>query len=111
MAYCAGLCVSSPASGADAAICHIFFFVVSLRKFILKADVYVVVKHHVVFGSIVAPGVVYVEMAMQATRELFGHEAKLTDINMVFPFVVPERVTDADKTMVMRFVLRGETKF
>lgn len=78
---------------------------------IMKADVYDVVKHHVVFSSIVVPGVVYVEMALQATRELFGHEAKLTDINMVFPFVVPERVSGAEKTMVMRFVLRGETKF
>lgn len=43
-------------------------------------DVYDVVKHHVVFGSIVVPGVVFVEMALEATKELFGHGVRITDV-------------------------------
>ena len=38
-------------------------------------------------------------------------KVRLTDINMVFPFVIPERVSGAEPSMVMRFVLRGETRF
>ena len=38
------------------------------------------VKHHVVFGSIVVPGVVFVEMALEATKELFGHGVRITDV-------------------------------
>ena len=41
------------------------------------------VKHHVVFGSIVVPGVVFVEMALEATRELFGHGVRITDVCLV----------------------------
>jgi len=77
----------------------------------MRADVYDVVKHHVVFGSIVVPGVVYVEMALQATRKLFGHGAHLTDITMVFPFVIPVRTTGSEPSAIMRFVLRGESRF
>lgn len=46
----------------------------------MRMDVYDVVKHHVVFGSIVVPGVVFVEMALEATRELFGHGVRITDV-------------------------------
>jgi len=46
----------------------------------MRMDVYDVVKHHVVFGSIVVPGVVFVEMALEATKELFGHGVRITDV-------------------------------
>lgn len=45
----------------------------------VTSDLYDVVSHHVVFGSIVTPGVVYVEMAMEAARKLFGFEMALKD--------------------------------
>jgi hypothetical protein len=77
----------------------------------MRADTYDVVKHHVVFGSIVVPGVVYVEMALQATRELFGHGARLTNITMVFPFVIPFRTTGLEPAPVMRFVVKGKKAF
>jgi acyl transferase domain-containing protein len=77
----------------------------------VRADVYDVVKHHVVFGSIVVPGVVYAEMALQATRELLGHEARLTDVSMVFPFVIPLQESASETGPVMRFVMRGQTRF
>eukprot|EP00438_Fugacium_kawagutii_P013942 Skav203408 [mRNA] locus=scaffold1743:211691:219580:- [translate_table: standard] len=83
----------------------------------MRMDVYDVVKHHVVFGSIVVPGVVFVEMALEATRELFGHGVRITDVwleamqdgNMMFPFVVPERITGAEPPPIMRFVLKIES--
>ena len=79
---------------------------------VMNADMYDVVKHHVVFGSIVVPGVVYGEMALEATRELFGHKAQLTNMSMVFPFVIPVRTTGAEPSAVMRFVLKSnDTKF
>ena len=31
--------------------------------------------------------------------------------NMMFPFVVPERVSGAEPAPVMRFVLKSETRF
>ena len=74
----------------------------------MAADVYDTVSHHVVFGSIVTPGVVYVEMALEATRKLFGHRTQLRDVTMVFPFVVPDRSEEAP---TMRFVLKGNTRF
>ena len=77
----------------------------------MVADVYDVVKHHVVFGSIVVPGVEFTEMALEATRKLFGHGAALTDMNMMFPFVVPYRVTGVEPASVMRFALKGDKKF
>lgn len=46
----------------------------------MRMDVYDVVKHHVVFGSIVVPGVVFVEMALEATKELFGAGVRITDV-------------------------------
>ena len=46
----------------------------------MRMDIYDVVKHHVVFGSIVVPGVVFVEMALEATKELFGHGVRITDV-------------------------------
>ena len=75
----------------------------------MSMDVYDVVKHHVVFGSIVVPGVVFVEMALEATREMFG-AARITDVNMMFPFVVPIR-TGPEPAAVMRFVLKSDTRF
>eukprot|EP00439_Symbiodinium_sp_Y106_P081712 s190_g20.t2 len=75
----------------------------------MSMDVYDVVKHHVVFGSIVVPGVVFVEMALEATREMFG-AARITDVNMMFPFVVPIR-TGTEPAAVMRFVLKSDTRF
>eukprot|EP00931_Biecheleriopsis_adriatica_P047752 TRINITY_DN27548_c0_g2_i1.p1 TRINITY_DN27548_c0_g2~~TRINITY_DN27548_c0_g2_i1.p1 ORF type:complete len:4734 (-),score=1179.49 TRINITY_DN27548_c0_g2_i1:215-14152(-) len=77
----------------------------------MRMDVYDVVKHHVVFGSIVVPGVVYVEMALEATKQLFGYGVRLTDISMVFPFVIPVRETGAEPAAVMRFVQKSETRF
>lgn len=75
----------------------------------MSMDVYDVVKHHVVFGSIVVPGVVFVEMALEATREIFG-AARITDVNMMFPFVVPIR-SGPEPAAVMRFVLKSDTRF
>ena len=77
----------------------------------MRMDVYDVVKHHVVFGSIVVPGVVFVEMALEATREMFGAGVRITDVNMMFPFVVPIRTTGAEPAAVMRFVLKSDTRF
>eukprot|EP00438_Fugacium_kawagutii_P009334 Skav234552 [mRNA] locus=scaffold2556:403785:415232:+ [translate_table: standard] len=74
----------------------------------MSSDVYDIVSHHVVFGSIVTPGVVYVEMAMEATRKLFGHDVALRDVTMVFPFVVPDRFSDPGPPPIMRFVLKGD---
>lgn len=37
-----------------------------------------------------APGVVFVEMAMEAARQHLGPEAQLRDVQMVWPFVVPK---------------------
>ena len=76
----------------------------------MSNDVYDIVSHHVVFGSIVTPGVVYVEMALEATRKLFGHDVALKDVTMVFPFVVPDRFGDAPPP-IMRFVLKSDTRF
>ena len=54
----------------------------------MRMDVYDVVKHHVVFGSIVVPGVVFVEMALEATKELFGHGVRITDVCLGEPLEV-----------------------
>ena len=77
----------------------------------MSSDVYDTVSHHVVFGSIVTPGVVYVEMALEATRKLFGHKAQLRDVTMVFPFVVPKRFESDEPEPSMRFVLKNNTRF
>ena len=77
----------------------------------VRADVYDVVKHHVVFGSIVVPGVVFVEMALEATQELFGTDVSVTNVNMLFPFVVPTRRSETDPFAVMRFVLTSDSHF
>lgn len=77
----------------------------------MSSDVYDIVSHHVVFGSIVTPGVVYVEMAMEATRKLFGHDVALRDVTMVFPFVIPDRFADAAPPPTMRFLLKNDTRF
>ena len=77
----------------------------------MSSDVYDIVSHHVVFGSIVTPGVVYVEMAMEATRKLFGHDVALRDVTMVFPFVIPDRFADAGPPPTMRFLLKNDTRF
>ena len=77
----------------------------------MRMDVYDVVKHHVVFGSIVVPGVVFVEMALEATREMFGPGVRITDVNMMFPFVIPIRTTGAEPAATMRFVLKSDTRF
>ncbi|CAK9102644.1 unnamed protein product [Durusdinium trenchii] len=75
----------------------------------MSSDVYDIVSHHVVFGSIVTPGVVYVEMALEATRKLFGHDVALKDVTMVFPFVIPNRFAeDAGSPPIMRFMLKGD---
>ena len=74
----------------------------------MSADVYDTVSHHVVFDSIVTPGVVYVEMALEATRKLFGPKTQLRDVAMVFPFVVPDR---SEPEPTMRFVLKSNTRF
>eukprot|EP00959_Pyramimonas_sp_CCMP1952_P357629 7487948-Pyramimonas_sp.AAC.1 len=50
-------------------------------------------------------------MALEATRELFGHAARVTDMTMVFPFVVPYRTSGAEPPATMRFVLRGDKNF
>ena len=77
----------------------------------MSSDVYDTVSHHVVFGSIVTPGVVYVEMALEATRKLFGHKTQLRDVTMVFPFVVPDRFASEEPAPSMRFVLKSNTRF
>ena len=77
----------------------------------MSSDVYDIVSHHVVFGSIVTPGVVYVEMAMEATRKLFGHDVALRDVTMVFPFVVPDRFADSGPPPIMRFRMKGDNRF
>eukprot|EP00931_Biecheleriopsis_adriatica_P048348 TRINITY_DN27935_c0_g1_i1.p1 TRINITY_DN27935_c0_g1~~TRINITY_DN27935_c0_g1_i1.p1 ORF type:complete len:5156 (-),score=1260.04 TRINITY_DN27935_c0_g1_i1:82-15549(-) len=78
----------------------------------MSADVFDVVAHHVVFGSIVTPGVVYVEMALEATRKLFGQGVQLKDVTMVFPFVVPQPSADGSQSApTMRFVLKGDKRF
>lgn len=77
----------------------------------MSSDVYDTVSHHVVFGSIVTPGVVYVEMALEATRKLFGHKTQLRDVTMVFPFVVPKRFESDEPEPSMRFVLKNNTRF
>lgn len=77
----------------------------------MSSDVYDIVSHHVVFGSIVTPGVVYVEMAMEATRKLFGHDVALRDVTMVFPFVVPDRFADSGPPPIMRFQMKGDSRF
>ncbi|CAE8717218.1 unnamed protein product, partial [Polarella glacialis] len=60
----------------------------------MTADLHEVVSHHVVFDSIVVPGVVFVEMALEATKKLFGHGVvRLKDVTMVFPFVCPDRLS------------------
>ena len=43
-------------------------------------------------SALSAPGVVFVEMAMEAARQHLGPEAQLRDVQMVWPFVVPKVV-------------------
>ena len=64
----------------------------------IKDDLYKVVCEHVVFGSIVVPGVVYTEMALEGVRLLFGSEAFVADIQMVFP--KDESNSELDRTFV-----------
>ena len=50
-------------------------------------------------------------MAMEATRKLFGHDVALRDVTMVFPFVVPDRFADAGPPPIMRFQMKGDSRF
>ncbi|CAE8721031.1 unnamed protein product, partial [Polarella glacialis] len=78
----------------------------------MTADLHEVVSHHVVFDSIVVPGVVFVEMALEATKKLFGHGVvRLKDVTMVFPFVCPDRLSVTEPAPVMRFVMKGDSRF
>jgi acyl transferase domain-containing protein len=77
----------------------------------IKDDLYKVVAEHVLFGSIVVPGVVYTEMALEAVQTLFGVDAYVKDIAMVFPLVVPwqKEGRDPGSYVCLRFVtLPGE---
>ena len=56
----------------------------------VRGDVFAVAAEHVVYEEIVVPGVVFVEMAMEAARQHLGPEAQLKDVQMVWPFVVPK---------------------
>ena len=80
----------------------------STFEVLMASDVYDIVSHHVVFGSIVTPGVVYVEMALEATRKL--GDVALKDVTMVFPFVVPNRFEEGPAP-TMRFVPKNDTRF
>jgi acyl transferase domain-containing protein/NADPH:quinone reductase-like Zn-dependent oxidoreductase/NAD(P)-dependent dehydrogenase (short-subunit alcohol dehydrogenase family)/acyl carrier protein len=79
----------------------------------IQDDLYKVVSEHVVFGSIVVPGVVYVEMALESVRMLFGPDTYLRDMEMMFPLVVPWQKEGRDPgTLVkLRFVMIGADRF
>merc|ERR1719424_1856705 len=57
----------------------------------IKDDVYRFVREHVVFGSIVVPGVVYMEMALQALRSLEGQDCFVRNMTMSYPLVIPQQ--------------------
>ena len=64
-----------------------------------------------VYNEIVIPGVVFVEMAMEAARAHLGPEAQLRDIQMVWPFVVPKDGDTDSKQMMMRLAIIGNKRF
>ena len=70
-------------------------------------------SEHVVFGSIVVPGVVYVEMALESVRMLFGADTYLRDMEMMFPLVVPwqKEGRDPGALVKLRFVMIGSDRF
>ena len=79
----------------------------------IQDDLYKVVSDHVVFGSIVTPGVVYTEIALESVRMLFGPDTYLRDMEMMFPLVVPWQKEGRDPgTLVkLRFVMIGADRF
>ncbi|CAK9055131.1 unnamed protein product [Durusdinium trenchii] len=77
----------------------------------VRADVFGVAAEHVVYNEIVVPGVVFVEMAMEASRAHLGPEAQLRDVQMVWPFVVPKDGDSDAKQMTMRLAIIGNKRF
>ncbi|CAL1148755.1 unnamed protein product [Cladocopium goreaui] len=77
----------------------------------VRADVFAVAAEHVVYNEIVVPGVVFVEMAMEAARQHLGPEAQLRDVQMVWPFVVPKDGDSDAKQMMMRLAIIGNKRF
>ena len=74
----------------------------------VRSDVFQVAAEHVVYEEIVVPGVVFVEMAMEAARAHLGAEAQLRDVQMVWPFVVPKEGDTDAKQMTMRLAIIGK---
>ncbi|CAE7941878.1 ppsD, partial [Symbiodinium necroappetens] len=77
----------------------------------VRGDIFQVSAEHVVYNEIVIPGVVFVEMAMEAARAHLGPEAQLRDIQMVWPFVVPKDGDTDSKQMMMRLAIIGNKRF
>lgn len=77
----------------------------------VRADVFQVAAEHVVYDEIVVPGVVFVEMAMEAARAELGPEAQLRDVQMVWPFVVPKDGDSDGKQMTMRLAIINRKRF
>ena len=57
------------------------------------------------------PGVVFVEMAMEACRKHMGDQVQLTDVQMVWPLVVPKNGDTDEKQMWMRIAIIGKSRF
>ncbi|CAK0879996.1 unnamed protein product [Prorocentrum cordatum] len=77
----------------------------------VRSDLFAVAGEHVVYSEIVVPGVVFVEMATEATRAHLGDGVQLRDVQMVWPLVVPKDGDCDDKQTWMRLAIIGNKKF
>ncbi|CAE7874991.1 eryA [Symbiodinium necroappetens] len=77
----------------------------------VHSDVFHMVSQHVVYGEVVVPGMVFVEMALEAARAHLGPQARLRTVHMLWPCVVPKD-SDADgKQVTLRLAIIGNKRF
>ena len=77
----------------------------------MHSDVFHMVSQHVVYGEVVVPGMVFVEMALEAARAHLGPQARLRTVHMLWPCVVPKD-SDADgKQVTLRLAIIGNKRF
>jgi len=77
----------------------------------IRGDLFTIASNHVVYGEIVVPGVVFVEMAQEAARAHMGDNISLSGIEMVWPLVVPKDGDTDAKQMMMRIAIIGNSRF
>ncbi|CAE7693563.1 pikAII [Symbiodinium sp. CCMP2592] len=64
-----------------------------------------------VYGEVVVPGMVFVEMAMEAARAHLGPQAQLRSVHMLWPCVVPKDSDVDGKQVILRLAIIGNKRF